>query len=280
MLFFKDIACAGMAIALFSSVAAATVINGGSFNCPPSTGDTNGDHAVNGASLVAGTGCTFGSTSANIGLEVSDSSSFLMTGGSISGSNYGLDVDGTTGAINISGGTISANSAFVIDGNYVTTPITISGGSFQGGTGGVGLDAFQGSSSIVNISLGAFSGRDAIRAASSATINIAGGTIGSSSVFGVAAEANAFVNITGGTFQGSFAALYAQDNAVINIYGTGLQKSGGFVVGTLESGQTIDANYSTLGHGQINVFSVPEPASLVLMGGGLIALAAVRRRRA
>ena len=116
MLFFKDIACAGMAIALFSSVAAATVINGGSFNCPPSTGDTNGDHAVNGASLVAGTGCTFGSTSANIGLEVSDSSSFLMTGGSISGSNYGLDVDGTTGAINISGGTISGTVTAAANG--------------------------------------------------------------------------------------------------------------------------------------------------------------------
>jgi hypothetical protein len=134
----------------------------------------------------------------------------------------------------------------------------------------------------VNISGGSFSGRDAIRAGASSTINISGGTIGNgSSVFGLLAQTNSTINITGGTYDATFGDLYGSDNAIINIFGSGLQLSGGQVVGTLQSGESINASYQFAGGAQINLFdtaAVPEAFSGTLTGRGLLWLGILKRR--
>jgi len=80
--------------------------------------------------------------------------------------------------------------------------------------------------------------------------------------------------------------LFAADNAIINIHGSGLHFVGNVVMGTLSDGESIDVTSGTAGpNGQINLINdavTPLPSSLLLLASGLLSLRllhALRRRR-
>jgi hypothetical protein len=235
-------------------------------------------NATNGVIVDLQPGGSIGSASVGFGLVLNDTSQLNMTGGSVTGSNYGLFAIGN-GPFSVSGGSIAGSYGIVVQG---PSSFTLSGGSFSGSSGGAGLDTLDATGGTGTVSGGIYSGRDAIRAGSNSTLNVSGGQEGGS-IFGLETEGSATVNVTGGAYSGAVDAFYVQDNGVINIYGTGLQFLNGDIVGTLQDGESIDDSYQIAGgSAQINLINAapvvtPEPNFTWLMGAALLALVVQRK---
>jgi hypothetical protein len=127
--------------------------------------------------------------------------------------------------------------------------------------------------SSVNLSGGSFSKGVLVAGGS---MRIAAGSIGPGSPLGIGTEASvsAFANapqtaevqIFGGSFAQGF---LAERNATIHVYGTGLAKSGGMVMGTLQDGTPIAVDYTESDNGQVLLHGPLEITGIPIASFGL-----------
>ena len=157
-------------------------------------------HLTMDGGTVTGTRSTLGGSA---GVSCYDSSTLTVNGGLIHSASYrGID-NYSSGAINITGGTITANTA--ITSTYGANTWTISGNPIITGVTSSGINASD--ASTWNISGGTFSGRSSVISVYGAsTWNISGGTITNryepfliSSSDAILVNGGATINLSGGT---------------------------------------------------------------------------------
>jgi hypothetical protein len=106
---------------------------------------------------------------------------------------------------------------------------------------------------------------------------VTGGVIGGGSTF----QDNSVVNIRGGLYTAIDYTAFLSQNAVMNVYGTGLTYQNQELKGILQDGTAIDTLVVLYDQSALNLFQIPEPPSGVLgvLGCAGCAAWACRRRR-
>jgi hypothetical protein len=200
---------------------------------------------------------------------VVDGGTVNVTGGTLSGSDTGVEFTPNGGTLNVSSGTISGGSAGNALGVLVSAgTANLSGGTISGGSYGVAIhtgtvnlsgSAISASSQgievqggTLNVSAGTVSGDTGVvvqAVFSSVAVNVSGGAImGGSYGFRIASGP---VSISGGSISGGVYGV-ALSGGALSIFGCGLQLSAaGQLTGTLQDRTPINTNTSGLGPGNL-----------------------------
>jgi len=203
-------------------------------------------------------------------LAAYDSSVITISGGSIDGGLRAWD----NSRVTISGGTVNGGL-----GAYNSSEMTISGGSIDSG-----LNVTH--SSIVNVSGGTIGGLFAFH---SSIVNISGGTIDGY----LTACDSSVITLSGGSID-RYGYLIAWPNSMITFMGNDFAINGidvgygefdtggkdwvyGTLTGTLASGDYLDNEFRIYSGSRIVL--VPEPATPLLLGLGVVMLHRKRRSR-
>ena len=240
----------------------------------------------------------------------------LASGGTVSnakpGGGYGL-YDLSSGAVTITGGSISAGQYGTGLYDLGSGPITISGGSISGGQNGYGM--YAGGNGAITITGGTFSGGQygyGLEKMGSGTVTISGGTFtGGQSGNGLIVNGNGAVTISGGTFtasgqyscglqdySGSMISLFSQGDSTFTIDGVAMNNttlSGKYtsgkdtISGTLANGDVLNTTFYDTGTINLNpgitppASAAPEPSAVaiwafVALGAAGLVLKARKRK--
>ena len=214
---------------------------------------------------VAGDGSAAGD-----GIRVFDSSIVNIVGGMISGTGDDGVNAWNSSTVNILGGVLTGGVDDGVEARNTST-VNISGGTISGRDDGVSAEDF----STVNVSGGFMFGSSSVYADSFSTVNISDGTF-SGSVFSVLATGSSTVNISGGELLGN---LIVGELSTVNIFGVGLDITGGLLTGTLADGNVLNHVVRTAENGRFILHEIPEPSTFVLAAVGLVGLLAWHRKQ-
>jgi hypothetical protein len=242
---------------------------------------------------VSNISITGGTISGGDGVEVINGATGTLSGGSLSGTNtasgsgIGLYVDTGNGSFSVSGGSVSgANYGLEAEGSSSLPfhTVTVTNGTFTSTTG-TGLKA---GGALVNISGGNVSGGTGLYSFASSTVTVTGGTFGGGGTAGSATVVayNGRINMSGGQINAAGPyGLGSESNGVIDLFGSGftdgqghaftgpITSGTGTIVGTLQNGDSLDTNYFVSGATiEFNVAPAPEPSAWVSLGIGALGL--------